>query len=48
MSFIGVVVAIVLGAALAGVTTIGVVKATEQTPGNTPKISEPLISYGER
>jgi hypothetical protein len=47
MSACGVVVAIVLGAALAGVTTVGVVKAVETHSKNT-QVTEPLISYGTR
>jgi hypothetical protein len=47
MSAFGVVVAIVLGAVLAGVTTVGVVKIAETSSKNT-QVSEPLISYGTR
>ena len=47
MGVFGVVVAIVLGAALAGVTTVGVVKITEAHSKNT-QVTEPLISYGTR
>jgi hypothetical protein len=48
MSVLGVVVAIILGAALAGATTIGVVKVNEQTPKNTTKVEQALFPYGDR
>ena len=47
MSFFGVVVAIVLGAALAGVTTVGVVKVAE-AQGKKAEVTEPLMTYGTR
>jgi hypothetical protein len=47
MSVFGLVVAIVLGVALAGVTTVGVVKVAEAQSKNH-EVTEPLLNYGTR
>ena len=50
-STMGVVVAVVLGIALATGTAIGVVSVAKQTPSNTSQVdrtSHPQILYGDR
>jgi hypothetical protein len=47
-TIIGLVVTSLVGTTLAVATTIGVVQVFQQTPSNTPSVTQPLIVYGQR
>jgi len=47
-SLTSVVVAAFVGLTLAVLTTLGVVTVSQQTPGNTKPVEQPLVVYGER
>ncbi|HEY0357540.1 MAG TPA: hypothetical protein VGD11_03110 [Mycobacteriales bacterium] len=47
-TFIGLAVTALVGTTLAVATTIGVVQMAQQTPSNTPSVTQPLIVYGQR
>jgi len=47
-SLVGVVVAFLVGVAVATGSAIGVVQLSKQNSANTPPVKQPLIDYGIR
>jgi hypothetical protein len=47
-SLVGMVLAFVLGLAVAGGAAVGIVQLAQQTADNTASVDRPLIEYGDR
>jgi hypothetical protein len=47
-SLLGLIVAFLLGVAVAGGAAYGVVELAKQTPDNTSPVQQPLVDYGSR